>query len=215
MKTIYKIVFVGLVALLFSGCATNRGVVALGAPEQGIAVASNGKTIFVKSVKDHRIFEVSPETPNIPSLSPAEVNTPYIQSRAVGRKRNSYGVAMGDVLLQEGNSVERVIQESVEQAFLENGYTVVRNQNDMDSDTIIVDVKINKLWSWMDSNFWSIIIGCEISTDLTIQRSTDSKVEVISVNTSDNFQTGMGANYIQVMRQARELYIDTVKAKVN
>jgi len=207
-------VFIGFVVLLFSGCAANRGVVSLDTPQIGTIAASNGKSIYVNSVSDKRIFEAKPATPNIPSLSPVEINSPAIKSRAVGRKRNSYGVALGDILLKEGRSVEQIVGESVEQAFLENGYSIIKDKKDVTPETMMIDVKINKLWSWMNPGFWALKISCEIETDLIIGKNSSPKVEVISVNASNNFQTGAGSNYISVMKQARQMYIAEVKNRL-
>ena len=134
MKNVSKIstLLCAIIILFLTGCASNRGIVSLELPETEMASHDNGKKIFIKSVTDERVFEEAPKTPDIPSLgSGGAINsTDEIKERAIARKRNGYGVAWGDILLKEGQTVETVISDSLKKAFAEMGYKVIEDQKE-------------------------------------------------------------------------------------
>ena len=141
MKIKLKVAFIAMLFSLafLSGCATSRGEVELAMPILTEAELTNGKEIYIKSVVDKRLFEVKPKEPNIPSLDPDEPQSDSIKLRAIARKRNSYGKGLGDILLKEGQTVESVIRDSLKQAFIQNGYSVLENEKQITKDTYIVN----------------------------------------------------------------------------
>ena len=103
VKSCFLIVFI----CVFASCATNRGY--LNVPvDTGSLSAPNGKQVYIRSITDNRQFQDKPLSADIPSLGFGGLNnaTPEIKSRAIARKRNSYGKALGDILLEEGQTVE-------------------------------------------------------------------------------------------------------------
>ncbi|MEA2060069.1 MAG: hypothetical protein U9P10_06050 [Thermodesulfobacteriota bacterium] len=132
--------------LAINGCATNRGVVNLKIPESVNTAEPNDKTIYIESVFDKRIFQNNPKTQDIPSLGfgGSEVATSDIKKRAIARKRNGFGKAMGDILLQKGQTVETVIENSLKQAFIETGYEVLNNKEKISRNTLIKGVEIDQ-----------------------------------------------------------------------
>jgi hypothetical protein len=195
---------------LLSGCATSRGIVRLDLPDADKVAASNGIEVYIHSVVDKRIFEKAPKSPNIPSLDPSEPQNEKIKLRAVARKRNAYGKGLGDILLEEGQTVESIINESLRQAFTENGYVIVENNAGMSKDLQVVDVEINKFWSWMNPGFWAITLSTEIATDIRVNGSNTAK-KTIHVKAADHYQTGVEGNWLSVMKSALKDYISEVK----
>jgi hypothetical protein len=200
-------------ACFLNGCATSRGAVSLVTPTSDKLTTSNGIEIYIHSVVDKRIFEVAPKSPNIPSLDPAEPQNNAIKLRAIARKRNTFGKGLGDILLNEGQTVESVIYDSLRQAFIEGGYTVIENNANMSKSSHVVDVQINKFWSWMNPGFWAITLSTEIETDITVKKANDGDNKTIYVKASDSFQTGVDGNWLSVMNGALKDYISEVKAK--
>ncbi|MGB7949501.1 MAG: YajG family lipoprotein [Candidatus Binatia bacterium] len=200
-------------ACFLSGCATSRDVVYLATPTTGNFATSKGIEIYIRSVVDKRIFEAPPKSPDIPSLDPAEPENDTIKLRAIGRKRNTYGKALGDILLNEGQTVESVIYNSLRQAFIESGYTVIENNSNMSQSSQAVDVQINKFWSWMNPGFWAITLSTEIATDITVKKANEVDKKTIHVKAADNFQTGVEENSLSVMNSALKDYVSQVKAK--
>jgi len=211
-KSLISTILLGL--FFFSGCAVNRGVIKLDTPvsENSIQIA-NGKEIYIRSVTDARVFEVNPATPDIPSLDPDRLQTDDIKARAIGRKRNGFGKALGDILLHEDQSITQAVKDASQQAFREMGYKIVTSKKDISDKTYIVDIEVNKFWSWMNPGFWAITLSTEISTNITLKMPNGSQDKLIYVKAADTFQTGGGSNWIEVMHLGLKLYIDEIKIK--
>ncbi|MBK8817419.1 MAG: hypothetical protein IPN42_18905 [Methylococcaceae bacterium] len=210
----FSILVVFISVLFLSGCATSRSIIEVSLPASGEVSKSNGKEIFINSVTDQRGFEVKPREPSTPSLDPDEKQGDDIQLRAIARKRNGYGMGLGDILLPEGKTVESLMNSVVRQAFIEIGFNVLSKKEQITENTIVVDVQINKLWSWMNPGFWAITLSTEISTDVTTKYKESTDKKTISVKASDNFQTGVEGNWLEVMQSALKAYITEFKIKL-
>jgi hypothetical protein len=81
------------------------------------------------------------------------LNDEAIRSRAIARKRIGYGMALGDILVPEGQTVSTLTETVVARAFRESGFRVVA-ANDADyASAVPVTVRINKLWAWLEMGF--------------------------------------------------------------
>jgi len=200
--------------LVISGCATNRSTLDIQIPKaQGST--SNGKQIYVNAVSDKRTFQVSPPNPDIPSLDPSEDQSDSIKSRAIGRKRNGFGKALGDMLLKDGETVESLTEKSIKRAFEEKGYSIIKSKDGITKDTYIVDANIQKFWAWMNPGFWQITLSSEITTDLTIKSPKGLANQQISVKASEGYQIAPESNWIEIIQRSLQLYIDDLKSKIN
>src|SRR4051812_33678497 len=97
-----------LVVGALAGCATGRDVItpkfeAAENPAQGVPVR-------IVKVEDTRSFEIKPGTPSTPSLMDDNLNDGAIRSRAIARKRNGYGMALGDILVPEGQTIAQLTE---------------------------------------------------------------------------------------------------------
>ena len=171
--------------------------------------------MFINLPKDNRIFEVAPGEPNIPSLDPSENSGDSIKARAIGRKRNGFGKALGDILLPEGQTVATLTMASIRQAFQAKGYSVIDDKDKISSKTYVVDTDLQKFWSWMNPGFWAITLSTEISAGIDIKRAGDSEHKSVSVKASDTFQTGVESNWSEVMKSAQKMFADDLKNKLN
>ena len=215
MKRLFLCVVSLVFAVLLSGCATNRGLISLKMPEQGSILKLNGKKIFVSSVEDNREFQENPPEANIPSIGfgGASAASEDLKKRAIARKRNTYGKALGDILLEEGQTVESLIHDILARAFLELGYEVVENNEGANSDSIIVDVSIEKFWSWFSPGFWAIRLNSEIETKITAARVDASDKKEIYVIFEKKFQAASEKNWKKVMQGGLDLYKEKVKTE--
>jgi hypothetical protein len=209
-----SIVVIFISVLFLSGCAWTRGTVDLSVPVSGESSKTNGKEVYINSVTDNRVFQVSPPEPNIPSLDPDKEQGDAIKHRAIARKRNSFGKGLGDILLPEGKTVESLINTTLRQVFIENGYTVLNNKEQVTEDTYLIDARINKLWSWMNLGFWAITLSTEISTDISIKNKYTANEKTVSIKVSDNFQISTGDNWIEVMQSGLQAYIREFKLSI-
>jgi len=152
-----------------AGCATSRSEIKLQSPvvSPATTAAGAGRVIVIKSVTDERVFEQAPSDPSTPSLGfgGSDYASTQEKSHAIGRKRNSFGQALGDVLLQKGQAVEDVIRTNLGVALEDSGYQV-KSLADAGANPIVLDVRIKKFWSWLRPGFWAITLHSDITTDL-------------------------------------------------
>jgi hypothetical protein len=208
-----KLALVALVmgSACLAGCATSRSEVALVAPTASSAKAPpNGRTVVIRDVKDDRVFEEAPPQPSTPSLGAggAAAATELIKARAIARKRNSFGQALGDVLLQEGQTVTGLVRSSLNSAFEQAGYRVVTTAGSGGTDSpgaTVVDVSIRKFWAWMQPGFWALTFNANLETALTTM-TPGSAPTVISVTTNESRQVGTDDAWIKVVQKAMAQY---------
>lgn len=207
------------VALLFAcavlaGCATNRSEVKLGSPVAVVSSGSvvTGKTAVIRLVRDERVFEQAPSDPSIPSLGfeGADRATAEVKARAIGRKRNGFGQAMGDVLLQNGQTVEGVVREHLAAALSQAGYRVV-DAAAAEPSTMIVEVHVKRFWAWLQPGFWALTMHTKISTDLV--RAGEASPLDISVHATESRQIATESTWIEIVDKALKEYRAQVAAK--
>jgi len=160
-----RIVMVLCLGLLASGCAVSRSVIDVAAPE--IANPAAGVAVKVTEVRDRRAFQIDPPQPSIPSLKNEEqTGDPAITSRAIARKRNTYGMALGDILLPPEKSVAGLTRSALENALRNAGYTVL-SQGDPGYDSApALTADIRKFWGWMNPGAWEITVTFEADLKL-------------------------------------------------
>ncbi len=128
-----------------SGCAVSRGILEVEVPTA--MNPSIGPAYKIVEVKDSRQFQLRPQEPSIPSLKGGEIDNESITSRAIARKRNGYGKAMGDILLPEGQTVTELTARAVARAMRESGLRVVE-QGDPDwKRARPVEAEIQQHWT--------------------------------------------------------------------
>ncbi|MBR9911169.1 MAG: flagellar biosynthesis protein [Gammaproteobacteria bacterium] len=196
-----------LVTIAIAGCATNRSEITLDSPGV-LPVASaplSGRTVFIRSVSDERVFEQAPGNPSVPSLGfgGADQATAEIKARAIGRKRNSFGKALGDVLLQNGQTVEEVVRENLAAALQQAGYQI-SSEATTDPSVLIIDVHIKQFWAWFKPGFWAITLNANISTDLDL--SGAAAPITISVSAQDSRQLATESAWVEIVNKALNDY---------
>jgi hypothetical protein len=160
-----------------AGCATSRSEIKLDTPAARAAPAAAAAAsapamkgfAVIRMVKDERTFVQAPDDPSTPSLGPegAQQATADTKSRAIGRKSNSFGQALGDVLLQRGQTVETVVHDTLAGAFAQSGYQVV-DAAAAPPAAMVVDVRVKDFWAWLNPGFWDITVNARIAADLDI-----------------------------------------------
>ena len=199
---------------LVAGCATSRSEIKLSSPVAvpSSAAASSGKTVVIRSVKDERAFEAAPRDPSTPSLGfeGADQASADVKSRAIGRKRNGYGKAMGDILLQGDQTVAGVVRENLGAALEQAGYEV-RSESAAGQSPLVIDVHIKQFWAWLQPGFWAIKLNANIATDLEL--SGAALQTTVSVHAEDSRQLGTDGAWMEIVAKALEAYRGQVVEK--
>lgn len=160
-----RILLILCLGLLATGCATSRGVIDVTAPET--ANPQTGVAVAVVEVKDRRAFQIDPPRPSIPSLKNNEIGDRTITSRAIARKRNSYGMGLGDILLPEGKTVDGLVRDILENALRNAGYVVVSEGSPDYASARMLRADVRQFWGWMTPGFWQITL--EFEAQLTLE----------------------------------------------
>jgi len=188
------------VASLSAGCASTRSEISISSPTAApTRQAAAGRAVYIRSVTDERVFEQTPREPGSPSLGfeGAEQASSDVKARAVGRKRSAYGKAMGDVLLQNRQTVVGIVRENLTAAFRNAGYRVV---TDPTGTPIVVDVRIKQFWAWFTPGFASIKLSANIETDLG--GSGGGAPTSIRVHVDESRQAATNGAWVQILEKA-------------
>ena len=206
---------VGLVVLAFliSSCAATRSTLDLTVPR---VEAPTGQTsVKLIEVNDRRSFEANPRTPSVPSLqNAAEINDPAIRSRALARKRGGFGMAMADILLPEGRTVEQLVREAVTTAFRDRGYLVVDDTSPVNAKALPLSVDIRQFWSWFTPGFWAISIEFEGIVILKSEALLINPEETVRGYALARSMAATDGEWQRTMQQGIGDLIDKMKARI-
>lgn len=141
-----------LAALFLTGCVTGTRNIVLTPPDY-INEKSKSGPIYIAIIEDEREFEQKPRSPFTPSVKGNLSSTSKEKlSTLIGRQRNGYGAAMGDVALPEGVTVQDKVRELITKGLEGRGYKVVDDENSPNK----ISVDIEKFWAWFSPGFWAI-----------------------------------------------------------
>jgi uncharacterized lipoprotein YajG len=196
---------------MLTGCVSSRGL-QISVPQETI-VKPNGMQVYIRSIEDNREFQVRPSSPDIPSFgSKKDIGNLAIKCRTIGRQRNGYGKAMRNIFLDENQKVEAVVYEAVKSSLYSLGYVVTDSKEQAKGDAIVMDIKIDKFWSWIIFGAWTARIDTNIKT--TIVLTAASKALVIEGAAQNHCQTASTANWKKSIKLAINNYILQAKDKL-
>lgn len=155
MRNLKLVIMTAFVALSVSACATNRSVIPIAAPvgEQ----PKSGALAKIGEVRDLRQFSINPGDPSMPSLGSAdEIQDAKVTGRAVARKRNTFGQALGDVALPETVSVASLVRDAARKALQDKGYMVVDEGSPDSARALPLAIDVQEFWAWMQPGFTSL-----------------------------------------------------------
>lgn len=184
-----------LAATLQTGCVIGRRALPLSVPALPAAQIARGEAA-VTSVTDRRVFQNKPSDPSTPSVD-GDVNTYSADQKAamIGRQRNGWGHAMGDISLPPGGTVTQTGRQLVEEALKHHGYRITSSS----SAGATASVVINELWAWMSPGAFTLDFQAKVNCTVTLRKGGRSTVVVVS---------GYGLNHGQVAKNEnwREAY---------
>jgi hypothetical protein len=160
-----RIALYGFAVSLLAGCAVGRTTVDVSAP-QGTN-PTTGKYVRIESVQDKRTFTVKPPSADMASLDPDEDSSDASKARAIGRKRNGYGKALGDVVLPEGKTASGLVASALTTGFQEAGYIVVKEGDPNFAAAAPVTAQIDDFWAWLQPGFWAVSTNQKSELQLT------------------------------------------------
>lgn len=200
-----------LFPVLMGGCAAIDSVVTpdlvmVANPVEGIAVR-------IETVEDARQFQERPPHPDQPSLASSVIGDASVRARAIGRKRNGFGLALGDIRIPEGQTVAGLIGNAITQGFRMAGYRVLSSGQSGYEQAVPISAKINQFWCWVNiglvgatvSNRTEVVLSAPrppVTGNLTVSgTASESGMMVVE----DDWQkiAGLGlANFAQNLRKS-------------
>jgi hypothetical protein len=181
-----KLLAAAAVALALSGCAVGRSTIDLMvAPGE----QAGAEKAYVKiQVADQRVFQLNPTDPSVPSLSEEDFNDFALRARAIARKRNAFGQALGDVALPEGRTVAQLVREAATKALRQQGYAVVEDKSPMAAKAMPLDLGIVKFWSWGKPGFAAYTLTFESEVAMRGDMLAGGSATTVQARTEDGFQ---------------------------
>lgn len=198
--------------ILLGACATNRSQISLEVPRSTQpAPAATGKVAVIVDVSDERRFEDDPSDPSVPSLKKGREYVLDAEGRtaAVARKRNSWGRAIGDIVLNPPQTVETITRDLVRQGLGGRGYTVIEDATAVPNGAITVDIGIRKFWAWFTPGFWVVDMEANLETLLTWRGAATGEMTVTGYG-KKSAQTGRDGNYVQAYDRAFSDYLENL-----
>lgn len=203
-----KLILIALV-LAFSGCATNRGIVDL--TVENVANPKTGDYVKIIKVTDNRKFELAPNSPSTPSLKNGEIHDPAITSRAIARKRNGFGKALGDILLPEGKTVSGLVKDAVAASLKKAGYRVVEAGDSHYSQATPIEVQVETFWGWFTPGFWAVTL--EFQSDVELKGNIKGLKKSPTVHGAAQVKTAMAAtgSWVETFNQGLQDLIENIR----
>ncbi|MDP2432156.1 MAG: flagellar biosynthesis protein [Pseudomonadota bacterium] len=212
-STVKMLAGIGFLALLASGCATNRSEVRI-----GVTATTNpetGRYAKISEVRDLRRFEVNPSNPSRESLGNAdEIKDPAITGRAYARKRNGFGKALGDVFLPEGQSVSGVVADAARQALREKGYAVVEDGSPYYGGALPLSLDIEHFWTWIRPGFWALEMRAESDVVMKGEALLGAPSQPVHGEALINAQIAVESNWQEVSQKGLSDLVEKMKAKL-
>ncbi|MCG8429879.1 MAG: hypothetical protein MJA29_01725 [Candidatus Omnitrophica bacterium] len=203
------------VLITVSGCAAGRSTLNIEVPTN-TRVPGVDKQVFIRSIADMRDFQDKPASPEIPSLGGGIARADeQTRLRAIGRKRNAYGRAMGDILLPEDKDVSSQVYAMLRNALFSLGYDVTDSSVDAREDAVSMDVIIDKYWGWFTPGFWVVSVSAEMATALTVNLPEREEVAfTIEAADVNRCSAATSANWKKTFNRATTQYIAEAKKKL-
>lgn len=210
MKKPLVIIVSSLICLFASGCVVGRRTVALPVNSLGSAGGAKG-AIFVSNVDDARVFENQPKNASTPSID-GDVTKISQDQRAqmIGRQRNTYGKAMGDIALPEGDSVTKRARALLEEGLRRHGYAIASEATAANTAT----VKINEFWAWFTPGMWAITFEANVACQITITVGGKSTTLTVRGYALNKGQVASDANWQLAYRKAFDDFLNNLEAEL-
>jgi hypothetical protein len=162
----HPVLLVAALALigLASGCVTGQRSLGVDVPPAESYSKSPGKgSIAIGPVSDARVFENKPDSPSTPSVNgDVKLLSAEAKNTFIGRQRNTWGHAMGDIVLPQGQTVQAKVTDLLREGLKRKGYEVVESAPNS------VSAEVQQFWTWVTPGFFALSFEAQISCKVTV-----------------------------------------------
>ncbi len=199
-----------LACLFMSGCVTGRRAVMLPVTQLP-ATATDKGAIHVGPIQDQRVFQNKPSDPSISSINGDVSQASKAQlATMIGRQRNTWGQAIGDIALPTGESVSDRMRALLEEGFKRRGYTIAAGADAASTAT----ATITKFWAWGTPGMWSVAFEANVACELTVVRGGVTKTIAVSGHGSNKGQVASNANWQVAYGRAFDEFLANLDAEL-
>lgn len=200
-----------LLVFLETGCVTGRRVVPLAIPSSEGAAAADKGAIFLASPVDNRTFQNKPPQPSIPSVD-GDVNklTPEQKASFIGRQRNTFGKALGDVVLPPEQTVPERAKLLVAAALKKRGYTIRDDPNTPNSASVIID----QFWGWYSPGMWYLSYEARIICAIKLKKGDKTSTFTVEGYGENHGQVASDPNWQLTYKRAFEDFLKNLDAEL-
>jgi hypothetical protein len=206
------LIFLAAATLLFqSGCVVGRRTLSLSVPTASVPAPTKGKA-HVVSVTDTREFQNKPSSPSTPSIDGDVYGMSAAQKdRMIGRQRNGFGHAMGDISLEENDSVTKRVRLLVEEGLRRSGYQVT----DDAEGAMPVTVAVEKFWVWGTPGMWTLTFEARILAKITLTTPSGRSTFLVLGEGTNHGQSARDANWMQAYEPAFDDFLASFKREMD
>jgi hypothetical protein len=168
-----------------------------------IPAATQGK-VYIVAVTDDREFQNRPSDPSIPSIN-GDITKLSARERdqMIGRQRNGFGKAMGDMALPADDSVTKRARLLVEQGLMRRGYQITSEPN----ATNTVTVSVNEFWAWMTPGFFALTFEAKLSCSIAVTDANGVHTAIVKGYGLNHGQFAKDVNWQEAYDPAFEDFI--------
>lgn len=200
-----------LASTLLTGCVTGTRNVDIAASKY-----VNDKTasdqVYIEFINDKRVFEQKPSSPSTPSVK-GQLEKISVDKRAalIGRQRNGYGQAMGDVALPQGQTVITEMQSLLKEGLESRGYMLTDNKD----AAVKLSVDIDKFWAWFSPGVFSVSFEADIACKMDFVKSDSKKAFSVVGYGINKGQVASDANWALAYQRAMDDFLKNLDKKLD
>lgn len=209
MKNISIVLFF---TLFLTGCVTGtRNLDNLAVPDFSAEKSASGD-IYIAEILDNRVFEQKPRDPSTPSVR-GNLNKTSKEKLAtlIGRQRNGYGGAMGDVALPNGGTVQDKVRDLLVAGLESRGYTVVDDSNAPNR----LNVSVEKFWAWFTPGFVSVSFESNLQCEIEFETSSQTQKIAVQGYGLNKGQIASNANWELAYKRAFEDFLQNLDSTLD
>ncbi len=185
MNIIKKLMYVAVIAMLASGCATK--IIDVKVPQYSPVETIKGY-VKIEEVNDLRKFERSPSDPAIPSVEGDLIDDKGITDKVIGRMRHGlYHKSLWNYTIKGDDDIYDVCRKVVTGSLAGAGYVTVAEGDAGFDSALPIAIDILQFWAWMQPKF---NIDLNFDGEIRIRSMAPEKTFDVNASGAHMFSTG-------------------------
>lgn len=200
--------FIGIAVVLQTGCVIGRRSLSLPIAAQSRPFVQG--SVYLASVTDNRQFQNKPSDPSVPSID-GDVTKLSAQEkdRMIGRQRNTWGKAMGDIGLRDDDSVTKRTRLLVAEGLRRKGYEL----SDDSRSPVSAAVSIDEFWAWSTPGFWALTFEAKLQCTISIASPAGVQTVIVKGYGMNHGQFAKDVNWQEAYDPAFEDFMNNLGAQ--